>query len=184
MRYRNRMVFLASALGVAAQSVAVAYLVLVDGVGSDDLVDLAALLSMASLFAWFFVRVGIQPLIVVEGDTVVVHNPLLSYRAPLSQTQFLARGGKFALRLEGVGHVRPWVLCRSVLDGDRARSARRECRELIREARLGRTDESAAWPESGRAGARQWMRVGAAEALLLLPLAFLIWNVIDMASGI
>ncbi|ATY97114.1 hypothetical protein CVT27_17920 [Streptomyces cavourensis] len=60
------MVFLASALGVAAQSVAVAYLVLVDGVGSDDLVDLAALLSMASLFAWFFVRVGIQPLIVVE----------------------------------------------------------------------------------------------------------------------
>ncbi|MFJ4828144.1 hypothetical protein ACIP5L_33245 [Streptomyces bacillaris] len=183
------MVFLASVLGAAAQPVAVAYLVLVDGVGSDDLVVLAALLSMASLFAWFFVRVGIQPLIVVEGDTVVVHNPLLSYQAPLPQTKFLATGGKFALRLEGVGHVRPWVLSRSVFDGDRARSARRECRELIQEARLGRTDESATSPESPespesvRADAEWWMRVGAAEALLLLPLAFLIWNVIDMASG-
>lgn len=183
MRYRNRMVFLASALGVAAQPVAVAYLVVVDGVGSGDPVDLAALLSMASLFAWFFVRAGIQPLIVIEGDTVVVHNPLLSYRAPLPQTRFLARGGKLALLLEGVGHVRPWVLSRSVFDGDRARSARRECRELIQGARVARTGEAAAWPESGRAGARQWMRVGAAEALLLLPLAFLVWNVIDMASG-
>lgn len=93
VRYRNRLVLLASVAGIAAQPAIVAYLVLVDNVGSDEVLDLVALLSMASLFAWFCVRVGIQPLIVCEGSTIVVRNPLLSYQAQLSEVQFLAKGG-------------------------------------------------------------------------------------------
>ncbi|MCP9956880.1 hypothetical protein [Streptomyces sudanensis] len=177
MRYRNRLVLLASVAGIAAQPAIVAYLVLVDNVGSDEVLDLVALLSMASLFAWFCVRVGIQPLIVCEGSTIVVRNPLLSYQAQLSEVQFLAKGGRFALLFDGVGHVQPWVLSRSVFDGDKARSARRALRERIQEARISRVEGKE------MKGARRWVRVGAPDVLLLLPLVFLVWNVIDVASG-
>ncbi|MGV0096516.1 hypothetical protein [Streptomyces californicus] len=174
MRYRNRVLFLVAALGAAAQPVLLAWLLLVDEAGADEPVDLVAL---ASLTAWFFLRVGVQPEIVVEGDTVMVRNPFVSYRADLSQVRFLARGGAFALDLEGIGLVQPWVFSRSVFDGHRARSARREFRERIQEARVD--------PDQGPAkeAARRSLRMGPADALLLLPLAFLVWNVFDLLSG-
>ncbi|MER5215452.1 hypothetical protein ABT063_34160 [Streptomyces sp. NPDC002838] len=175
MRYRNRMVFLASIAGTAAQPAIVAYLVLIDDVASDELVDLVALLSMASLFAWCCIRAGIQPLIECEGGTIVVHNPFLSYRAPLSQVQFLARGGRFALLIDGIGNVQPWVLSRSVFDGAQARSARRAIREQIQAARDAQAEE--------KVGARRWIRIGVPDVLLLLPFAFIVWNIIDVASG-
>ncbi|MFE7051424.1 hypothetical protein ACFVAM_23990 [Streptomyces californicus] len=177
MRYRNRVLFLVAALGAAAQPVLLAWLLLVDEAGADEPVDLVALASLASLTAWFFLRVGVQPEIVVEGDTVMVRNPFVSYRADLSQVRFLARGGAFALDLEGIGLVQPWVFSRSVFDGHRARSARREFRERIQEAWVD--------PDRGPAkeAARRSLLMGPADALLLLPPAFLVWNVFDLLSG-
>ncbi|MFJ4922056.1 hypothetical protein [Streptomyces sp. NPDC088725] len=175
MHYRNRMVFLASIVGIATQPAIVAYLVLIDNMASGELLDLVALLSMASLFAWCFVRVGVQPLVMCEGGIIVVHNPFLSYRAPLSQVQFLAGGGKYSLLIDGIGNVQPWSLSRSVFDGAQARSARRAIREQIQTARAVQSEENR--------GARRWIRIGAPDLLLLLPFAFIVWNVIDMASG-
>jgi len=119
MRYRNRFVFSMAAAAIIAQPATVVYLAFFDTVFSDAVLDMVALIAIASLVTWLFVRVGIQPLIVCEGGVVTVHNPFLSYRAPLSHVRLYARDGGFGIRIEGVGVVYPWVLSRSVFDGAR-----------------------------------------------------------------
>ncbi|MFJ8795163.1 hypothetical protein [Streptomyces sp. NPDC102462] len=180
MHYRNRVVFGAAVIGVVAQPCVAAYVLLTAETDGDGLVNAAALLSMASFFAWLFARIGIQPLIRCEHGLLSIHNPLLSYRAPLSDVQFLARDGAVGLRIEGVGVLRPWVLSRSIFDGRRARSARRELRDLITEVHVAAPSGTST---DGGPPARRWVRRGATDLLLLPPLAFAIWNVIDMLMG-
>ncbi|MFJ5839063.1 hypothetical protein ACIQGO_20230 [Streptomyces shenzhenensis] len=186
MRYRNRTVFAAAVVGIVAQPCAVLY-VLLTGTGSDDrLVDAAALLSLASLVAWLFARIGVQPSVSCGDGVVTVHNPLLSYRAPLTDVQFVARNGAVGLRMEGVGTLRPWVLSKSVFDGGRARSARGELRDAISRAHAARArDATPGDPGTGDpdSGARRWVRWGATDLLLLPPLAFAVWNVVDVLTG-
>ncbi|MDL2076530.1 hypothetical protein QNN03_08785 [Streptomyces sp. GXMU-J15] len=153
MRYRNRVVFGAAWVGVVTQPVAVVYALLTMEAEGDGLVNAAALLSMASLFAWLFVRIGVQPSISTGEGFLSVHNPLYSYRARLSDVQFVARGGAFGLRVEGIGAEHPWVLSKSVFDGRRARSARKELRELIGGAVVAPTEQPGP-------SARRWIRWG------------------------
>ncbi|MFJ6569831.1 hypothetical protein ACIQNU_20645 [Streptomyces sp. NPDC091292] len=171
MQYRNRMVFAASLAGTVAFPLA-AVGILVTGTGSADrLVDAAAIVSLTSFVVWVLARVGVQPLIRCEEGVLTVHNPFLTYRAPLSEVRFLARGGEVGLRIEGVGAVRPWALSKSVFDGKRARAARKELRELVAGAR-----EAAPGPGA----AHRRLRYGLTDLLLLPPLAFAVWNVVDM----
>ncbi|WP_369164088.1 hypothetical protein [Streptomyces sp. AFD10] len=71
----------------------------------------------------------------------------------------------------------PPARARLLAGGHRARSARREFRERVQEARVD--------PDRGAAkeAARRSLLMGPADALLLLPLAFLVWNVFDLLSG-
>ncbi|MET8978410.1 hypothetical protein ABZX85_22610 [Streptomyces sp. NPDC004539] len=170
MTYRNRVVFWASLTGIAVQPALLVFLLSSGERPSDGLVDLFALVSLTSWFAWFLVRVGVQPKVVCEDGHVVVHNPVLSFRAPLSAVEFLAVGGQVGLRIEGVGVVRLWVMSKSLFDGRRARGARRELREHIARAASG-----------GSVGVgRRWVRVGPVDVLLLLTSGFVIWNVADI----
>ncbi|MGW7300920.1 hypothetical protein [Streptomyces sp. NPDC054829] len=151
---------------MVAQPVAAVRVLLTMEAEGDGLVNAAALLSMASLFAWIFVRIGVQPSISTGEGLLSAHNPLYSYRARLSDVEFVARGGAVGLRVEGIGAVHPWVLSKSVFDGRRARSARKELRELIGGAVRAPLDP-----------------LGAIDLLLLPPLAFTVWNVVDVLAG-
>ncbi|MEU6547009.1 hypothetical protein [Streptomyces sp. NPDC046859] len=180
MQYKNRVVFGAACVGVVAQPFAVAYVLLTPKTDGESLVNAAALLSMASFFAWLFARVGMQPSIRCEHGLLSVHNPLLSYRARLSDVQFIARNGTVGLRIEGIGTLQPWALSKSLFDGRRARSARKELRELITEEHVTTPSKMTA---DGSPSARRWVRWGATDLLLVPPLAFAIWNVIDILMG-
>ncbi|MFD8914045.1 hypothetical protein [Streptomyces sp. NPDC059575] len=171
------MTFGAASVGIVAQPFVVTYVLLTTKTDSDSLVNAAALLSMASLFAWFFARIGIQPSITCERGQLSVHNPMLSYRARLSDVHFIARDGAVGLRIDGIGTLHPWSLSRSLFDGKRARSARKELRECITEAHVRAPSET---PADGSPPTRRWVRWGAPDLLLVPPLAFAAWNVIDI----
>ncbi|WP_018547296.1 hypothetical protein [Streptomyces sp. LaPpAH-108] len=180
MRYRNRVAFGAAGVGIVAQPFVVAYALLTAKTDGNSLVDAAALLGLASLCAWFFARIGIQPSIECEHGQLSVRNPLLSYRAWLSDVQFVAGDGQIGLRIDGIGMVHPWVLSRSLFDSKHARSARKELRELITEAHVTTSSEILA---DGDPPAHRWVRRGATDLLLVPPLAFSVWNVIDILMG-
>lgn len=177
MRYRNRLTFSAAILGIVAQPCVFLYFALFDQTFSGDTLDLIAVASIGSLAIWLFARTGIQPTIRSEGRTLFIRNPLLSYEAPMESVALVARDGAAAIRIEGVGVVHPWVLSRSVFDGKRVRAAKDVLRDQIRAA----AGASALEP-SGRT-ARKFLKVGALEVFLLLPVALLIWNVFDIAMG-
>ncbi|MFD8914042.1 hypothetical protein [Streptomyces sp. NPDC059575] len=76
--------------------------------------------------------------------------------------------------------VHPWVLSRSLFDSKRARSARKELREIVTEARVTTPSEM---PTAESPSARRWIRRGTIDFLLVPPLAFAAWNVIDILMG-
>ncbi|MGW5327556.1 hypothetical protein [Streptomyces sp. NPDC004014] len=181
MQYRNRFVFGAATAGVLAQPFVALYVFLTSGTDGEGLVNAAALLCMASFFAWLFARLGIQPSVSCEHGVISVHNPVLSYRAPIGEVRFVARNGTVALHMGGLGQVSPWALSGSVLDGARARAVRRRLRELITEAQVAAPSGGEAAPSP--AAPVRWVRRGLIDLLLLPPLAFAVWNVVDVSTG-
>ncbi|MGW4434553.1 hypothetical protein ACWELO_01985 [Streptomyces sp. NPDC004596] len=181
MHYRNRVVLGAASAAVVAQPFVALYVLLTSRIHGEGLVNAAALLCMASFFAWLFARLGIQPSVSCEHGVISVHNPLLSYRAPIREARFVARNGTVALHMGDLGAVSPWALSRSVFDGARARTARRRLRELITEAQVAAPPGGEA--ATSTAAAVRWVRRGLTDLLLLPPLAFAVWNVVDISLG-
>ncbi|GLF94918.1 hypothetical protein [Streptomyces yaizuensis] len=172
MRYRNSFVFALAVAGLVAQPAVLVWIVFFDQVFSGNAEDTAALIALFLFTSWLFVRVGVQPVVDCEEDTIVVRNPVFSYRAPLSRVRLHGRGGALGLWIEGVGVIHPWVLSRSVFDGARARAARQELRERLAANR----DEGA----EGADPARRWVRWGVPELLLVFPVVFLIWSFVAL----
>ncbi|MET8978409.1 hypothetical protein ABZX85_22605 [Streptomyces sp. NPDC004539] len=141
--YRNRPLYLVSWALCACMAALAGYFLLVEG--ARDPWEVVLALAVPGIVAWIAVRVGILPGVAWDADRLTVRNPFVEYEAPLADTRLLGRSEKHggALQLPGVGPVSPWALSRSVFDGTRANTARRDLRHAVLQAEATATTPTA-----------------------------------------